>query len=35
MIIIGVLSQSAEEQYGYSLVTVLEQKGIQVDPDTL
>lgn len=34
-IIIGVLSQLAEPQYGYSLVTVLEDKGIPVDPGTL
>jgi len=34
-IIIGVLSQLTEPQYGYSLVSVLEQKGIAVDPGTL
>ncbi|GIO36651.1 PadR family transcriptional regulator [Paenibacillus antibioticophila] len=34
-IIIGVLSQLEEPQYGYSLVTVLEDKGIPVDPGTL
>lgn len=34
-IIIGVLSQMERPQYGYSLVTVLEEKGIQVDPSTL
>lgn len=34
-IIIGVLSQLAEPQYGYSLVTVLEDKGVPVDPGTL
>lgn len=34
-IIIGVLSQLTEAQYGYSLVTVLEEKGIAVDPGTL
>lgn len=34
-IIIGVLSQLFEPQYGYSLVTVLEEKGIAVDPGTL
>jgi len=34
-IIIGVLSQLSEAQYGYSLVSVLEEKGIQVDPGTL
>jgi PadR family transcriptional regulator PadR len=26
-IIIGVLSQLSEPQYGYSLVTILEEKG--------
>ncbi|WP_422657050.1 PadR family transcriptional regulator [Paenibacillus sp. EC2-1] len=34
-IILGVLSQLSEPQYGYSLVTVLEEKGINVDPGTL
>ncbi|WP_028608736.1 PadR family transcriptional regulator [Paenibacillus harenae] len=34
-IIIGVLSQLSEPQYGYSLVTILEQKGINIDPGTL
>lgn len=34
-IIIGVLSQLEEPQYGYSLVTVLEDKGIPIDPGTL
>lgn len=34
-IILGVLSQLEEPQYGYSLVTVLEEKGINVDPGTL
>ena len=34
-IIIGVLSQLSEPQYGYSLVTVLEEKGIAIDPGTL
>jgi len=34
-IIIGVLSQLSEPQYGYSLVTILEEKGIGVDPGTL
>ncbi|MNO70910.1 lineage-specific thermal regulator protein [compost metagenome] len=34
-IIIGVLSQLSEPQYGYSLVTILEEKGISVDPGTL
>ena len=34
-IIIGVLSQLTEPQYGYSLVAVLEEKGISVDAGTL
>ena len=34
-IIIGVLSQLSEPQYGYSLVTILEEKGVSVDPGTL
>lgn len=34
-IIIGVLSQLEEPQYGYSLVSVLEDKGLPVDPGTL
>ena len=34
-IIIGVLSQLSEPQYGYSLVTVLSEKGISVDAGTL
>lgn len=34
-IIIGVLSQLSEPQYGYSLVFVLEEKGISIDPGTL
>lgn len=34
-IIIGVLSQLAEPQYGYSLVSVLEEKGMSIDPGTL
>lgn len=34
-IIIGVLSQLTEPQYGYSLVAVLEEKGITVDAGTL
>lgn len=34
-IILGVLSQLSEPQYGYSLVTVLDEKGISVDPGTL
>lgn len=34
-IIISVLSQLSEPQYGYSLVSVLEEKGISIDPGTL
>ncbi|MFA1822906.1 PadR family transcriptional regulator [Virgibacillus oceani] len=34
-ITIGVLSQLDEPQYGYSLVTILKEKGIQVEPGTL
>ncbi|WP_102027766.1 PadR family transcriptional regulator [Salirhabdus sp. Marseille-P4669] len=34
-ITIGVLSQLSEPQYGYSLVTLLGEKGIHVEPGTL
>ncbi|MGN7453445.1 PadR family transcriptional regulator [Paenibacillus pasadenensis] len=34
-IVMGVLSQLAEPQYGYSLVSLLEEKGIAVEPGTL
>jgi len=34
-LIISVLSQLTEPQYGYSLVTVLADKGIEIDPGTL
>ena len=34
-IIIGVMSQLSEPQYGYSLVTIMETKGIDVEPGTL
>lgn len=34
-IIIGVLSQLFDPQYGYSLVTSLEEKGMNIDPGTL
>ncbi|MFD2654729.1 PadR family transcriptional regulator [Gracilibacillus thailandensis] len=34
-ITISVLSQLSEPQYGYSLVTMLEEKGIHVEPGTL
>lgn len=28
----GVLSQLNQPQYGYSLVTILKEKGIQIEP---
>lgn len=34
-ITIGVLNQLSNPQYGYSLVTMLAEKGIQVEPGTL
>src|SRR5690625_332745 len=34
-ITIAVLSQLSEAQYGYSLVKMLSEKGIQVEPGTL
>ncbi len=34
-ITIGALSQLSEPQYGYSLVTMLHEKGIHVEPGTL
>lgn len=34
-ITLGALSQLSEPQYGYSLVTKLEEKGISVEPGTL
>lgn len=34
-IIIGVLSQLSEPQYGYSLVAILQEKGIGVEAGTL
>ncbi len=34
-IIISVLSQLKEPQYGYSLVQRLDEKGVAVDPGTL
>ena len=34
-IIISVLSQLSEPQYGYSLVAKLEEKGVAIDPGTL
>jgi len=32
---IGALSQLYEPQYGYSLVTILKEKGVHVEPGTL
>lgn len=34
-ITIGVLSQLSDPQYGYSLVTLLDEKGVHVEPGTL
>lgn len=34
-ITLAVLSQLSEPQYGYSLVTMLGEKGMQVEPGTL
>ncbi|MEN2768964.1 PadR family transcriptional regulator [Ornithinibacillus xuwenensis] len=34
-ITIGVLSQLSKPQYGYSLVTLLDEKGVHVEPGTL
>ncbi len=34
-IILSVLSQLLEPQYGYSLVVLLEEKGISIEPGTL
>jgi len=34
-ITLGVLSQLHERQYGYSLVTILQNKGLYVEPGTL
>ena len=35
VIILSVLSQLHEEQYGYSLMKLLEEKGMQIDQGTL
>ncbi len=35
VIVLAVLSQLAEEQYGYSLMKRLEDQGLQVDQGTL
>src|SRR5690554_183219 len=34
-VIIGVLTQLSEPQYGYSLVAVLNDMGFEIDPGTL
>jgi DNA-binding PadR family transcriptional regulator len=34
-LILAVLSLLSEPQYGYSLVSILEEKGIDIDPGTL
>jgi PadR family transcriptional regulator PadR len=34
-IILSVLSQLKEQQYGYSLIVLLQEKGIQIDAGTL
>jgi PadR family transcriptional regulator PadR len=33
--VLAILSQLSEPQYGYSLVSTLEGKGIDIDPGTL
>ena len=35
VIILAVLSQLHDEQYGYSLMKLLEEKGMQIDQGTL
>ncbi len=34
-LVLSVLSQMAEEKYGYALVQSLEKKGVEIDPNTL
>ena len=34
-LILSVLSQMAEAKYGYALVQSLEEKGVEIDPNTL
>ena len=34
-LVLSVLSQMGEPKYGYSLVQSLEEKGIDIDPNTL
>jgi DNA-binding PadR family transcriptional regulator len=35
VIVLGVLSQLNQPQYGYSLVTSMQEKGLEIDPGTL
>jgi DNA-binding PadR family transcriptional regulator len=35
VVILAVLSQLDEEQYGYSLIQLLEEKGFEIDQGTL
>lgn len=35
VIVLAVLSQCAEEQYGYSLMKSLSEKGLEIDQGTL
>ena len=34
-LILSVLSQMSEAKYGYALVQSLEEKGVEIDPNTL
>ena len=34
-LVLSVLSQIKEEKYGYSLIQMLEEKGVPIDPNTL
>ena len=34
-LILSVLSQLSEAKYGYALVQSLEEKGVEIDPNTL
>ena len=34
-LVLGVLSQLKEPQYGYSLIVLLQEKGIEIDAGTL
>lgn len=35
VIVLGVLSQLKQPQYGYSLATLMQSKGLEIDPGTL